>query len=206
MKPVVRMTAAKGLLRLQTRVYLDIRVENESEVRHLIEDGIRRIATHSPYQTNGRTLFVESEMEYVEAFSVDAVNVRIVDQPLIRRHGVLRFWNTVSRAYPDARRCGLFKWIRRALRFPDVVINLGGAKIDEPSRYDYLCSVVAHEFAHVWGCGDQYKLRNEQKRKPDVADGDLMYRTGASQRMQPYHIARLYAFAKKGKLPLRKIV
>ena len=200
------MEASGNILRLHTRVYFDIRVENKEAALRLLSDGIRRIASQSPYWAEGREITVCSEFETVPDFSAHSVNVRVVDQPVIRRYGIMRLFNTVSRAYPGAGRSGLFKWIRRALRFPDVVINIGGKNLENAADYGLLCSVVEHEFAHVWGCGDQYKLRNDQKRKPHVAEDDLMYRTGVFQRMQGYHIAKLCAFAKKGKLPLRKIV
>lgn len=206
MTPVVRMEMREDTLLLHTRVYIELHVENREVAKRLICDGIERISRQSPYRADGRDIRVLSQYELAPAFSAASVNVRVIDKPVTRRMGIARIFNNVSRAYPDARRTGLFKLIRRVLRFPDVIINLGGKDIDDPADYGLMCSVVAHEFAHVWGCGDQYKLLNDEKRKPDVAQDDLMYRTGVFQRMQGYHIAKLCAYAKKGKLPLRKIV
>jgi len=206
MKRIVDMRMQGGTLCIRTRIHMEVRTKDAALAQRLLVDGIARIGTQGPYMVDGRAVEVVSEADFAEEFSLFAVNVRVEDVPLRREHGIRRLFNTVSRAYWGARFAGLSKAMRRLLRFPDVFINLGGRDIGQEAQYAYMCSVVAHEFAHVWGCADQYKYRSDAKRRPDVAADDLMYRTGASQRMQPYHIKRLCACAGKGRLPLRRIV
>lgn len=206
MRRIVDMRMQDGVLHICTRVHMEARIEDAALARRLLADGIARIGAQGPYMVDGRAVEVVSAACFVERFSLFAVNVRVEDVPLRRERGIKRICNTVSRAYWGARFAGFSKAMRRLLRFPDVFINLGGKDIGQEAPYAYMCSVVAHEFAHVWGCADQYKYRSDEKRRPEVAAEDLMYRTGASQRMQPYHIKRFCACAGKGRLPLRRIV
>ncbi len=206
MKRIVSMKMNGDILQLYTRVYVDARIEDKALAKQLICDGIARIGEQGPYAIGEKRVEVSSSTEFTERFALDAVNVRVEDVAAARRQGILRIFNTVSRAYMGARFRGLYKFARRLLHFPDVFINLAGRDITQSAQYALECSVVAHEFAHVWGCADQYKYKNDEKRSPSVAADDLMYRTGASQRMQPYHIERFCMCAKKGKLPVRRIV
>ncbi len=206
MKNIVTMRMEGDTLIIRTRVYVDVRSGDDETAKRLICDGIARIGEQSPYMVGERLIYVSSEAELVERFSLDAVNVRVENVRLRRKNGLMRIFNTVSRAYMGARRIGILKLSRRLMRFPDVFINLQERDIAIHQQYMLQVSVVAHEFAHVWGCADQYKYRNDEKRSPRVAENDLMFRTGSLQRMQPYHIKRFCECAKKGKLPLRRIV
>ncbi len=206
MKPIVRMKMEGDTLIIRTRAHIEVRTGDPAAAVALIRAGIERIGAQSPYTLDDRQITVRSELELVDGFSFDAVNVRVEDRPVTRRHGLMRLFNTVSRAYFGAGRRGISKLVRHILRFPDVFINLGGHDLSNDAQRALMQSITAHEFAHVWGCADQYKYRNDQKRSAKVREDDLMYRTGAFQKMQPYHIKRFCACAKKGKLPLRRIV
>ncbi|MDO5112543.1 MAG: hypothetical protein Q4E65_09570 [Clostridia bacterium] len=206
MKPIVemRMLGADTLL-IATRIHAENRLQDTALGLRLLADGVAHLQTHAPYQLPDGPMQVCTQIAWAEKFSPDAINVRIEDKPMRRRHGLLRLFNTVSRVYFGARRRGPCKLMRFLLGMPDMFINIAGRDLHDPVQYALMVSVVAHEFAHVWGCRDQYRFRDDAKRRPNVADGDLMYRTGPHQRLQPYHIQGLCACAKRGKLPVRGI-
>ncbi len=206
MKPIVQMRMqGTDTLVIATRVYVDDCLPAGAPGLRLLADGVAHMQAHAPYQLPAGPIQVCTQVEWARAFSPDAINVRLQDKPVRRRHGPLRLFNTVSRVYWGARRRGPCKLMRFLCRMPDMFINIGGYNLNDPAQYALMVSVVAHEFAHVWGCRDQYRFRDDAKRGPNVADGDLMYRTGPRQRLQPYHIQGLCACAKRGKLPIRGI-
>lgn len=205
MSRVVRMHMEGSTLVIQTRVYLDCRLPDPALAKNLLLDGLQRISLQGPYPVGEESIRVRVETEFAPKFSFSAVNVRMEDRKAVRRHGIMRLFNTISRAYLGARRRGLLKLCRFLLRFPDLFINIAGRDLTQPMQYEVQASIVAHEFGHIWGCRDQYRYRDNSKRRPDVANGDIMYRTGGTQRMQPYHIAGFCRCARRGRLPLRPI-
>lgn len=68
-----------------------------------------------------------------------------------------------------------------------------------------ICSVIQHEFGHVLGFKDKYRMRNFKKKNEDVDDGDIMYRVGEAQKFMEYHIRRLRSCADKGNIPFRNV-
>lgn len=206
MKPIVSMRMlGEDTLLLATRVHVDNRLPDAALGMRLLMDGVAHVQRHAPYSLPQGKVRACTRIEYARAFSLDALNVRLQDKPMRRRHGLLRLFNTVSRVYIGARRHGLFKLVRFLVRMPDMFINIGGRDLSDPVQYELMVSVVAHEFAHVWGCRDQYRFRDDAKRSAAVEDCDLMYRTGPRQHLQAYHIQGLCACAKRGKLPVRGI-
>ena len=41
--------------------------------------------------------------------------------------------------------------------------------------------MIQHEFGHVLGFKDKYRMRNFKKKNEDVDDEDIMYRVGEAQ-------------------------
>jgi len=133
-----------------------------------------------------------------------AVNVRIIDEtPVIRKWYSPRI--NVSRAYYGTRRKGLLKLERFIMRKPDVYINLAGKDVQDQRQRGVTCSVIQHEFGHVLGFKDKYRMRNFKKKNEDVDDGDIMYRVGEAQKFMEYHIRRLRSCADKGNIPFRNV-
>lgn len=200
----VRLYMDGDTLTLRFRVYLDISGVDAQLAREMIFSGIARPELNSPYKVGSREVAVRVIVEEAPAFSLDAVNVRVYDiTPVVRRRLSPKY--NVSRAYFGADRRTPYKLWRRALRFPDVFINVAGRSIDTPRGMELMQSVVMHEFMHVVNFQDKYRGKKGKKRNKRVQDRDIMYRTGAPQHMMEYHVKRLLDCAVKGKLPIRRI-
>lgn len=183
-------------------LYIDSRTGEPEEMERLLLDGLGRIAGR--YDTAEGPVEVEVRVNIAGKFSLGAVNVRVVDEtPVIRKRYSPRI--NVSRAYYGARRKGLLKLMRFIMRKPDVYINLAGKDAQNQRQRGIICSVIQHEFGHVLGFKDKYRMRNFKKKNEGVEDGDIMYRVGDAQRFMEYHIRRLKSCADKGRVPFRNV-
>ncbi len=183
-------------------LYIDPGAEEPDEMRRLILDGLGRIAGR--YDTGQGPVEVEVRVDISDKFRFGAVNVRIIDEtPVIRKRYSPRI--NVSRAYYGARRRGLLKLGRFILRKPDVYINLSGRDMQDQRQRGVICSVIQHEFGHVLGFKDKYRMKSFRKKNEDVDDRDIMYRVGDAQKFMEYHIRRLKSCADKGRIPFRNV-
>ncbi|MEG1547295.1 MAG: hypothetical protein RR527_00975 [Clostridia bacterium] len=206
MNRILRLYMQGDTIVVALRVYIDARAGDSKIAREMIADGIRLIESHSPYQVCGKSTALKVELTMADRFALDCVNVRVYDKtPIVRRMYDPRV--NVSRAYFGAKWIGPFKLSRFLMRFPDVFINIAGRDITQPLGYAQTCSVVLHEFGHVLGFADKYRYRGKVcgKRSEDVADDDIMYRTGACQHLMEYHILKLRGCAQKGRLPVIRV-
>lgn len=191
---------------LGLRIYMDIRLQAREAARTMVLEGIKGIERQGPYCLDEALVPVRVEITEVKRFSPFAVNVRVYDKKSVRRRFfLLRPFNNVSRCYMGARWTGFLKLERFLLRFPDMFINLDGRRLETVQGMRLMQSVVLHEFGHVFGFKDKYRFRDDRKRNKSVADDDLMYRTGDGQCLQAYHIQRLLACAKKGRIPIKRV-
>ena len=205
LKPV-RIYMENGDIVLKFRLYLDIRTEDRQLARELILSGIKRAQEQSPYSVRGRDVNIRVETEETEAFSLDAVNVRVYDiTPVVRKRFSPK--RNVSRAFLGAAHIWTDKLTRRIVGMPDVYINIAGRDIASARGMLLMQSVVLHEFMHVISFKDKYKGRGEKQKKLNkrVQDRDIMYRTGGSQRLMEYQVKRLLDCAERGKLPIRLV-
>jgi len=199
MKPL-SLYVENGRIVCEFSVFVESRAMEGEAAFTLIERGLRRM--EGEYETACGAQTLEVRINRAEAFSISAVNVRVTDStPVIRRWYDPRI--NVSRQYIGTRRRGIFKFWRWVFRKPDIFINLAGRNPDFPPSREAIISVVQHEFGHVLGLRDQYRRRDQKKRRPEVADCDIMYRTGPGQAFMGYQIERIKLCAARGSLPRR---
>lgn len=197
MKPL-KLYMEENSIVCEFSVYVDDRTNSGEKARELIEKGLLRM--EKAYITNEGDVTLRVKVNFAEKFSFSAVNTRIISQYPEERRWYKRGYN-VSREYIGARHKGVFKFLRFVYRMPDVVINLRGRNLEDESSMNFMCSVVQHEFGHVLGFRDQYRRKTFAKRKANISDRDIMYRTGIRQEFMEYHIKRLKRCAQKGKPP-----
>lgn len=198
MRPLA-LSMEGGCIVCRLAVYVEDRSGRGEDMPALIASGIRRM--EGEYSLGNSPVGLRVELTLADTFRLGAVNLRVIDKtPEVRR------WYSpgynVSRAYFGARRIGLLKLWRYIFRRPDVYINLKGRDLAQPAGLEAVRSVVQHEFGHVLGFRDQYRRKSFAKRRADIADDDIMYRTGSGQRFMGYHIARLSKYARRGRLPI----
>jgi hypothetical protein len=204
MKRPVEVSFREGVLFIRIRLYIDIRDDRTETLRKIVTDGVERIQTQSPYETDGVYLPVKTEIIEEKRPCICAVNVKVYEKlPVVRKRYLP--WCNVSRAYIGSGRAGLFKLLRWCFGMPDICINVGGRQIGTEFQRLGMQSVVQHEFGHILGFKDKYNYRTMQKSKIGVQDSDVMFRTGQDQRFMGYQIRHLLAAAKKGRLPYTRI-